>query len=144
MSYRIRLFAKDCVACNACYEACIDQNDIDVLKGDEPFRTGLEYEPRSMVKAATSACLHCSQAACIEVCPHGCLYRDEVTGFVVYDDTVCIGCGECAKVCPVDAIHFRADGRIGKCDGCNERVKNAMLPACVQCCPTGCLRLEEV
>ena len=143
MSFRIRFSKKDCVACNACYEACVDQNDISIAKGDEPFRRGLEYEPRSMAKAAVSSCLHCADAACIKACQYGAIYRDKETDFVVYDRDLCHKCGKCKSACPIDAIHFRGDGTIGKCDGCNECVKSGLLPACVKCCPTECLKLEE-
>ena len=144
MSFRIHFSKKDCVACNACYEACSDQNDINIKAGEEPFRNGLEYEPRSMVKANIATCIHCTDAACIKVCQHGAIHRDMETGFVVYDRDLCQRCGRCKASCPIDAIHFRVDGSIGKCDGCYERVKRGLLPPCVKCCPTECLRLERV
>ena len=42
--------------------------------------------------------------------------------------------------CPFGAPRYRkADGKMVKCDGCNERVKNGMKPACVRNCSFGAL-----
>ena len=41
---------------------------------------------------------------------------------------------------PFGAPRYRAsDGKMVKCDGCNERVKNGMQPACVRACSFGAL-----
>ena len=49
----------------------------------------------------------------------------------------CVGCGACAKVCPMDAIEMK-DGRAGvrsrDCIGCG---------LCVSRCPAGALRLGK-
>ena len=38
--------------------------------------------------------------------------------------------------CPFGAPRYRrSDGKMVKCDGCNERVKNGLQPACVRACP---------
>jgi anaerobic dimethyl sulfoxide reductase subunit B (iron-sulfur subunit) len=135
---------EDCVACNACVMACIDQNDTDSENGEPSCRKSLEYEPRSLKNARTVACLHCANAKCIEACPNDCITRDQQTGFVVFDDEACIGCRACLEACPFNAIHMSPDNKIRKCDGCNERVKHGLKPACVLVCPTQALKLVEL
>ena len=78
---------------------------------------------------------------CIDVCPLTCISRDEETGMVIVDDADCIGCGACSDACPVSAPKI-VDGKMRKCDGCNERIKAGMIPACVRSCPTGALSFE--
>lgn len=54
---------------------------------------------------------------------------------VMFNSTFCIGCEQCAEVCPNDAIDFDLLGRIDreKCDGCEK---------CVEVCNTGALSME--
>lgn len=151
MKYVFVLDESKCVACGACAVACMDQNDIDVAAGDTPFRTVYMGEKGSMSAPKFSflsiACMHCADAPCITGCPTGCLKKDPDTGFTVYDNTNCIGCKSCALACPFGAPRYRAaDGKMVKCDGCNERVKNGLQPACVRACSFGalqCLTEEE-
>ena len=140
----IDLDLNKCSACGACAIACIDQNDIDVTKGEKPFRSVLDVETWKDGKPHSSylsvGCMHCTEAPCIMACPCDCLSKDEETGFTVYDNTDCIGCQSCAMACPFGAPTF-IDGKMKKCDGCVERVKNKMEPACVRICPTGALQM---
>ena len=85
--------------------------------------------------------MHCEDAPCIKGCPTGCLRKDGETRFTVYDASVCIGCHSCAMACPFGAPRFGRDGRLKKCDGCAERVKHGMQPACVRVCPFDALKL---
>ena len=89
------------------------------------------------------ACMHCAQAPCVQGCPAGCLKKDTDTGFTVYDQTNCIGCHSCAMACPFAAPCFDRAGKMVKCDGCIERVRRGMQPACVRVCPYGALQLVE-
>ena len=42
--------------------------------------------------------------------------------------------------CPFGAPRYRvSDGKMVKCDGCNERVKANLKPACVRACSFGAL-----
>lgn len=146
MSYQI-VFDKDqCVGCNACAIACIDQNDIDVTKGEQTFiNVSMEEELTQGVlklKYVPKSCMHCSDAPCAEACPMNCIELDKESGFVIYDDSNCIGCKLCAKACPYEAISFSRDEKIRKCDGCYIRVKCEMEPACVRNCFTKALRLN--
>lgn len=145
MKYKIVFDADKCVACNACSIACIDQNDIDVAKGEKPHRRVFTEEvlSQSHLKLiyVMESCQHCLNAPCAELCPLECIKIDEDTGFVVYDDAECIGCGLCEEACQYNAISFSTDGKVRKCDGCYIRVKHKMEPACVRNCPTEALKL---
>jgi Fe-S-cluster-containing hydrogenase component 2 len=62
----------------------------------------------------------------------------EVTGpHAVVDDNVCIGCGSCIGVCPVEAIHM-SDSQTAyvdaaECVGCG---------GCADTCPTGAIQIK--
>ena len=128
-----------CAGCNICSIACMDQNDYDPACGAEPFRNSGCVLKDGKYRNWSTACVHCG--LCIDVCPFTCISRDEQTGMVIVDDTDCVGCGACANECPVSAPKI-VDGKMRKCDGCNERIKAGMLPACVRACPTGALSFE--
>ena len=134
-----------CVSCGACAIACMDQNDIDSVAVDTPFRQVFTIEEEGerglYCGYFSTACMHCANAPCVVGCPAGCLQKDPETGFTVYDNTNCIGCHSCAMACPFGVPSFGADGKMIKCDGCADRVKNGELPACVKACPFGALHL---
>lgn len=143
---RVFVFDQDkCCACSACVIGCTDQNDIDIAGHEPCFRKTFDREitlADGSVYCAyiSSACMHCSDAPCIDACPVGCLRKDEDTGFTIYDNTNCIGCKSCAMACPFGAPRYReSDGKMVKCDGCNTRVKYGLQPACVRACPFGAL-----
>jgi Fe-S-cluster-containing dehydrogenase component len=61
-------------------------------------------------------------------------------GPVLYDDALCIGCGNCVIVCPWGVPEQYAEGeKITKCDLCIDRLVQGGIPACVEACPNACL-----
>jgi formate dehydrogenase iron-sulfur subunit len=85
---------------------------------------------------ASDVCKHCTEAACLDVCPTGALFRTEF-GTVVVQEDVCNGCGYCIPACPYGVIDQRkGDGRAWKCTLCYDRLQVGMEPACAKACPT--------
>jgi formate dehydrogenase iron-sulfur subunit len=85
---------------------------------------------------SSDVCKHCTEAACLDVCPTGALFRTEF-GTVVVQDDVCNGCGYCVPACPFGVIARREeDGQAHKCTLCYDRLGEGMEPACAKACPT--------
>ena len=85
---------------------------------------------------ASDVCKHCTDAACLDVCPTGALMRTEF-GTVVVQDDICNGCGYCVSACPFGVIgRRRADGGAHKCTLCYDRITDGLTPACAKACPT--------
>lgn len=142
MGVVLDLDMEKCVACGACVAACRDQNDTEpeysyrsVCALEEKQKDGVKYAYVSM------ACMHCDDAPCIKGCPSGCLKKDVETGLTVFDHTNCIGCHSCAMACPFGAPQFNEENKMVKCDGCVDRIKQGMKPACVKVCPFFALNL---
>jgi formate dehydrogenase iron-sulfur subunit len=85
---------------------------------------------------ASDVCKHCTNAACLDVCPTGALFRTEF-GTVVVQEDICNGCGYCVPTCPFGVLDQREeDGRVWKCTLCYDRLRDDQEPACAQACPT--------
>ncbi len=147
MKTRIEFHAEKCTACGACVVACMDLNDIDVERGQRPYRRVFSWERGGKFGSVSVACLHCPDAPCAEACPVGCLWRDPDSGLVRFDNGACVGCRACAAVCPFDALSFRPPEeerdteKMEKCHGCPDRIEAGLLPVCVAACPSGALEL---
>jgi formate dehydrogenase iron-sulfur subunit len=93
---------------------------------------------------SSDVCKHCSQAACLDVCPTGALFRTEY-GTVVVQEDVCNGCGYCVVACPFGVLDQReGDGRVWKCTLCYDRLKDDLEPACAKACPTNSIQFGEL
>jgi len=152
-----------CIGCKACEVACKEWNGVPEdgisLSGmsydntvglsasswrhvafiERPARPPADGEPDGQDLSwlmASDVCKHCSQAACLDVCPTGALMRSEF-GTVVVQDDICNGCGYCVSACPFGVIDRRqADGGAHKCTLCYDRIGDGLTPACAKACPT--------
>ncbi len=93
---------------------------------------------------SSDVCKHCTEAACLDVCPTGALMRTEF-GTVVVQDDFCNGCGYCVPACPFGVIARReADGGAHKCTLCYDRLTDGQTPACAKGCPTQSVQFGPV
>jgi formate dehydrogenase iron-sulfur subunit len=146
-----------CMACRGCQVACKDWNRLPA--GVTKFRGTYTNPPTLQAHTwnhlvfsetdkgrwlfASLSCMHCNDAACINVCPMGALQRTKA-GTVWPDTDKCIGCSICAQYCPFHVPQVsKATNKMGKCTGCAERVSQGLKPACVTTCPNGALLYGE-
>jgi formate dehydrogenase iron-sulfur subunit len=153
-----------CIGCKACEVACKEWNAVPEdglsLSGmsydntvglgastwrhvafiEQPVTSSLSSAPAAAEGVrwlmASDVCKHCTESACLDVCPTGALFRTEF-GTVVVQDDVCNGCGYCVGACPFGVIARREeDGQAHKCTLCYDRLGAGMEPACAKACPT--------
>ncbi len=160
MSEKIKLYdASKCTACRGCQLACKQWNG---LEAGQTEHTGTYQNPPSLQPNTymiihfqdyvapegdvrwlfrKEACMHCTTAACVTVCPSGALYYNKEFGTVGMDRGKCIGCKECVSACPFEVPKYdKKTEKVYKCDMCESRITNDMTPACVKACPTGALK----
>jgi formate dehydrogenase iron-sulfur subunit len=98
---------------------------------------------------SSDVCKHCTEAACLDVCPTGALFRTEF-GTVVVQEDICNGCGYCVPACPFGVIDKRVDegvkneGIAQKCTLCYDRLRDGMTPACAKACPTESIQFGDL
>jgi formate dehydrogenase iron-sulfur subunit len=163
-----------CIGCKACEVACKEWNGVpeDGLSwagrshdnsgglGADTWRHVSFVEQRAPIGSHQSnfqreddsfrwlmnsdVCKHCTDAACLDVCPTGAIFRTEF-GTVVVQEDICNGCGYCVPACPYGVLDKREDdGRIFKCTLCYDRLGAGQEPACAKACPTDSIQFGEL
>ena len=65
-----------------------------------------------MTTIVTDNCRRCRFTDCVTVCPVACFHGDEEMLYI--DPNVCIDCGACIPLCPVEAIYEDFDLPVDK------------------------------
>lgn len=90
-------------------------------------------------------CRNCSTPLCVKSCKPGALTVDQ-DGRVLLNPMLCRGCEtmSCVAACPFGGIYATGEGvGVTKCNLCQERRKQGMLPACMEMCPCGAIEFTE-
>lgn len=141
-TYAFLLDLGRCIGCQACVAACKTGNELPV---------GMQYIhlteqtrgtfPNLQGGFRNHRCYHCTDAACVTVCPTGALYKED--GLTRLDRDKCSGCTYCVDACPYDVPVMAEDGRSSKCDACAAVVQAGGTPWCVNTCPSHALMYGE-
>ena len=102
--------AERCIECNACVTAC--KNEHEVPWGINRRRVVTIQDGKPGERSISVACMHCSDAPCMAVCPVDCFYQTE-QGVVLHSKDLCIGCGYCFYACPFGAPQYPQAGNYG-------------------------------
>jgi len=148
--------ASKCIGCRACQMACKHWNELPAeSKGLYDAPQELSANTWTMIKLSKKGeedwhffnyqCMHCTDAACVTVCPSGALYKTE-WGFTAFDPAKCIGCGYCTQYCPYGVPHLNMQSplavkaKVAKCTFCQDRLEAGIGgPFCAENCPVGAL-----
>jgi len=151
-----------CTGCRACQAACKQWNQLPAEQTafNGTYENPANFSPVTWTKIvfnykdkdangrvhwlfSEQGCMHCTEAACIKVCPANAIYRTDF-GTVRIDPDRCIGCNYCAANCTYQVIGFdRAANVARKCTFCYDRITNGEIPACAKTCPTGAITYGE-
>lgn len=158
-----------CIGCRACTVAC--KAEFNTPLG--AFRAAVYEEVHGTYPNAEGLflprlCNHCEGnkedgvPPCVKVCPeypkgrkkyvtpegktiryrYGATYK-RPDGLVLFDNTLCVGCGKCIESCPYGARNWDMSQMSGKdatkhaivkCSFCRHRIENGVEPACVNIC----------
>ncbi|NAX21467.1 formate dehydrogenase FDH3 subunit beta [Vibrio sp. V39_P1S14PM300] len=153
---------KRCIECNGCVTACKNENDDALEWGIQRRRVVTLNDGEPGENSISVACMHCTDAPCMAVCPADCFEHTE-DGIVLHNKDLCIGCGYCLFACPFGAPQFpkqTAFGERGKMDKCTfcaggpetepgsveerlkygaNRIAEGKLPMCASLCSTKAL-----
>lgn len=133
-----------CIDCKACMLACKVENQVpegywrNWVKSSQPsFADDAWMDSFQSTHFQPGGCMHCDNPTCVQACPTGATWKDDVDGAVKVNPRLCIGCGSCIPACPYGARYRHPTKHVvDKCDFCQHRRDRGELPACVTTCPT--------
>jgi anaerobic dimethyl sulfoxide reductase subunit B len=132
-----------CYGCKTCTIACANEH---LLSTGVFLRRVRHIDTSDPVGHAfvSMSCNHCDDPACVKNCPVGAYTKDEETGLVVQDHSLCIGCKSCIEACPFHApAYCEEDSTTYKCDGCVQRRSIGLQPVCTIVCPSANISMDE-
>lgn len=162
MSYAFFIDTTRCTGCRACQVACKQWHDLPAEattnRGTFQNPPDLSFTTYKLVRMREAEidgrlkwlflpeqCRHCIDPPCLETAmDESAIYKDEKTGAVIFTaNTQKLFVDDVIESCPYNIPRKAADGTLAKCDMCNDRVNNGLLPACVKTCPTGTMNFGD-
>lgn len=144
MRYGFYHDTRRCTGCRSCVAACSNYHGLEPRLQLREVYAYREDPGKPRRHFLSVACHHCSRPECIRVCPNGAQYR-RPDGLVIQNHRQCQGCRLCMLACPYGAPRYAArERKVAKCNFCVDRLEAGFLPACVEACHTGALRLIDL
>ncbi|MEW6381879.1 MAG: 4Fe-4S dicluster domain-containing protein [bacterium] len=155
------IYPERCIACRACQVACKQWNQLPAESttnlGSYENPPGLSFNTYTQIHFREMKtehgmqwlflkrqCYHCTDAACMLVCPSPGAIEKTPEGAVILNPDKCIGCKYCVNLCPFEIPQFDERSRkVSKCHFCHDRIAMGAAPACAQGCPTGAIRFGD-
>jgi len=150
----------------ACIEACRREHNLpedtdperdvkwiwtDTFQNAFPGQAHARFAASLKEQPVLLLCNHCTNPACVKVCPTKATWKRKSDGVVMMDMHRCIGCRYCVVACPYGTRRFnwrdarphvkgevnpsyptRMRGVVEKCNLCAERLRAGREPACVE------------
>lgn len=132
-----------CIGCKTCSVACAKEH---LLEPNVLIRRVRQINTSDPIGHAfvSMSCNHCDVPVCVASCPAGAYTKQEDTGLVLKDISLCTGCKTCIEVCPFNAPTYDQINNVTqKCDGCVARLEAGMLPMCVISCPNANITQDD-
>lgn len=126
-----------CISCMSCTVNCCMENHVSSDRPRTVVNTFIvEGKSGPAVVAVPNQCNHCTEPPCVKVCPVKATFKRPEDGIVVIDYNKCIHCNACVSACPYgarkgDETHKEPPE---KCNFCVHRIKEGLLPSCVETC----------
>ena len=157
--YAMAIDIDKCIGCGRCVQACSQENDVPeghfrtwieryAIKKDgsveitspnggfDGFGNDIVEDDVERAFFVPKLCNHCDDSPCTQVCPVGATFETK-EGVVLVDYDWCIGCRYCIQACPYGSRFWNPKKKTAdKCTLCYHRLKEGLLPACVEVCPT--------
>jgi len=146
MSKAILVDISLCIGCEACMEACREQNKLG--ESTEHRLSPNNYVVIENVQEDVyyrHACMHCENPTCVSVCPVAAFEKTEL-GPVIWHEDKCMGCRYCLQACPFQIPTYEWDDpvpKVHKCTMCYPRLVAGEQPACTEACPTGAIKFGD-
>lgn len=151
-----------CTACRGCQVACKQWHnlpaELTVNRGTFENPPDVSFDTYKVVRMREEEidgklrwlffpeqCRHCDEPPCRDTAgdPRA-IFKDSETGAVIFTAmTKHLNTNEIIESCPYNIPRAAEDGTLAKCDMCNDRVQNGLLPMCVQTCPTGAMSFGD-
>jgi len=125
---------EQCGACHLCETVCSLGREGEC----NPVLSRIRVRRGEMMESVL-VCQQCEVLFCGSVCPNQAIRRDEETGAILIDESLCNGCKACIKACPYQVVGFHPERKKALiCDQCGGK------PLCVDWCPRQALQYLEL
>lgn len=143
--YGMLVDLRRCMGCQGCTVACKAENEVPLGVFRRRVRTFMDGSyPEAKRHFMPISCFHCKEPPCLKRCKENAIYKTE-EGFVLVDPEKCKKKKRCLIACPYRNIFINPDTKkADKCTMCAHRVREGVLPACVQTCTGNALMFGDL